>query len=239
MNDTVGNGTIGSGNDEAFIRAMQFWAVPREILHNISFVIYGTLVAYTSAKSFRSRFPQKGPLKLSITYLVASLALVFTALTSQGLRWLPSIWEIIRVPLVVQDSISHLGLLSLPLFRASILEALSHIEGQGRNAGRKKFFAMTFVCVQAAMLLPTLVIDTYIRYHLRTIDSIEPGRTDTINRLFDACEVSMRLQSGVSIFATVFTLVYASSLLESDAPSPTKGTNVSTNLLDHQLDADS
>jgi hypothetical protein len=99
--DTV-NTTTGGGSQEAvteiFIRVVQPWAVPQEILDHTSFVAYGALVAYTSTKSFRNGFPQERRLKFSMAYLTAFLALSFASEVIHAPLWLPPIWKIIRIP---------------------------------------------------------------------------------------------------------------------------------------------
>jgi len=39
---------------EAYIRTVRFWAVPHNILDHISFVTYGTLLAYTLTNAFET-----------------------------------------------------------------------------------------------------------------------------------------------------------------------------------------
>jgi hypothetical protein len=83
------------------------------------------------------------------------------------------------------------------------------------------------------MSLPILVIHLQVQSYLRTSDLMEPARMDAISSLLGAWEISMRLLCGISLIATAFTLMYASSLL--DAPSSTESANVSTNLLNPNL----
>jgi hypothetical protein len=212
-------------------RVSPFWAVLHDTLGNASFAIYGALLAYTSTKSFRNGFPKRGPLKLSITYLTASLALSFTS-TIQGLWWTHTIWRILRIPWVVFVLIYYLCGLSLPLFYASVLEALSHIErdGQARKVGWKKFVAMTLVHVQAAVSLLTVAIECYMHVLITCMSTPEcaPARLGMVAGLSDAKEVVTRLLCGVTPFTTISIFYYAATLRNPNAPSSTEGANVST-----------
>ena len=203
-----------------YIRDVQFWTVPYNILEYTSFVTYGTLLAYTCTKCFRNGFPQGGPLKRSIIYLIASLTLSFTP---WAIWWRPSIWT--RLPSYLQDTVHYLCRLSLPLFHISILEALSHVEmdGQARNVRWKNPLAITLVHVQAAASLSILAIDNSSQIHLRTIDWMGGGCYPGMS--LNAQEIGMLLLSAVTLFTTIFTLV---CLVVPVVPSSVEGANVST-----------
>jgi len=213
---------------EVYIRTVRFWAVPHNILDYISFVTYGTLLAYTWTKCFRNGFPRGGPLKRSIIYLITSLTLSFTS----SVIWLrPFIWT--RVPWNLQDTVHQLCRLSLPLFHTSILEALSHVEmdGQARNVRWKNPLAITLVHLQAATSLLILAIDTSLQTHLRTIDWAGEGCSEMSYRLFHAQQIGTPLYAAVILFTGIFTLV---CLVVPVVPSSAEGANVSTNLLNHK-----
>jgi hypothetical protein len=216
---------------ETAVRASQFWSAPLDILDKITFFTYGILLAYTSTKSFRNLLPQT--LKLSITCLIASLALSFAEWAPNRFLGLPSIWA--QFPSnAAREVIYHLWELSPPLFHASILKALSHIrqDGQAMNVGWTFYLAMILIHLQAAMCLPIFVIRNYTDNYMLAF-GFPCDSTDMIYRIFDAKRVIMELYDGVRNFTTIFTLTCAISLLGPGALSSTEGVNVSTNLLNH------